>query len=119
MKNYTKSHLVASFILLVFFVFSINKVSAQSDTIPKKWNFLTDVYIMLPCMNGETGIGDNISAPIDAGAGDIFSNLKMAGMLYFEAKTEKWAITADFVYMDLKQNVTPGKIIKSGEVAAT
>jgi hypothetical protein len=39
-------------------------------------------------------------------------------MLYFEAGTEKWAITSDLVYMNLKQEVTPGTLFHSGEVGA-
>ncbi len=46
---------------------------------------------MFPYMNGETGKGDLLSIPVDANPGDIFNKLKMAGMIYVEAKTEKWA----------------------------
>ncbi len=38
--------------------------------------------------------GDLLSVPVDASPGDIFSKLKMAAMLYLEAKTDKWAITS-------------------------
>jgi len=118
MKNQSKNYLVNGLILLILFTFYINNVSAQSDTIVKKWNFLTDVYLMFPYMNGETGIGNEITVPVDASPGDIFSKLKMAGMLYFEAHTAKWAITNDFVYMKLDQEVTPGKLLESGDVSA-
>ena len=72
---------------------------------------------MFPYMDGETGKGDLLSVPVDASPGDIFSKLKMAAMLYFEARTEKWAITSDLVYMGLNQEVTPGVLFHSGEVA--
>lgn len=97
---------------------NFNRVSAQDSIKVKKWNFIAEPYIMFPYMNGETGIGNNISVPIDASASDILSNLKMAAMLYFEARTEKWAITTDLVYMSLKQDITPGIIIESGNVSA-
>ena len=105
---------------LAIFILGISfyHVTAQDTTKVKKWNFLAEPYIMFPYMNGETGIGNNISVPIDASAGDIFNNLKMAAMLNFEARTEKWAITSDFVYMSLKQGITPGTVIESGEVSA-
>ena len=64
---------------------------------------------MFPYLNGETGIGSALTVPVDANPGDIFSNLKMAAMIYFEAGTDKWAITSDWVYMDLKQDLTPGQ----------
>jgi hypothetical protein len=96
----------------------LNPISAQTSAPDKKWNFLTDVYLMFPYMDGETGAGDLLSVPVDANPGDIFSNLKMAAMLYLEAQTDKWAITSDLVYMNLKQEVTPGTLFHSGEVAA-
>jgi hypothetical protein len=103
----------------VLFCFSVfNPISAQTTTPEKKWNFLTDVYLMFPYMDGETGIGNNLILPVDANPGDIFSKLKMAAMLYLEANTDKWAITSDLVYMNLKQDVTPGIILYSGEVTA-
>jgi hypothetical protein len=95
-----------------------NPASAQDSTKVKKWNFLTDVYIMFPYMDGEIGKGNLITVPVDASPGDIFSKLKMAAMLYFEAKTDKWAITSDLVYMNLNQEVTPGTLLHSGNVTA-
>lgn len=71
---------------------------------------------MFPYMNGETGFGSSFTVPVDANPGDIFNNLQMAAMLYFEAGTDKWAITGDWVYMNLKQDLTPGTLINSGKV---
>jgi hypothetical protein len=96
----------------------INSLSAQDTIKEKKWHFLADVYVMFPYMDGETGIGNNLIAPVDANPGDIFSKLKMAAMLYFEAQTDKWAITSDLVYMSLNQEVTPGTLLHSGTVGA-
>jgi len=118
MKNQSINQFVKGIIIIILLTININKVSAQSDTISKKWNFLADVYLMFPYMNGETGIGNIITVPVEAGPGDIFSKLKMAGMLYFEAQTGKWTITSDFVYMKLNQEVTPDKLLESGDVTA-
>jgi len=107
---------VFCFTLLIFNV--TNTASAQTEATEKKWNFLTDVYLMFPSMDGETGAGDLLSVPVDANPGDIFSKLKMAAMLYLEAKNSKWAITSDLVYMNLNQEVTPGTLFHSGEVSA-
>lgn len=85
---------------------------------PKKWNFFTDVYVMFPYLDGETGIGNLITVPIDANPEDIFSKLKIAGMLYFEAKTNKWAITSDIIFANLSQEVTPSELLNSGTVTA-
>jgi len=103
---------------LALFLNIFNPVSGQTTTPDKKWNFLTDVYFMFPYMDGETGKGDLLSVPVDASPGDIFSKLKMAAMLYFEAKTDKWAVTSDLVYMNLNQEITEGTVFHSGEVTA-
>jgi hypothetical protein len=120
MKNF-KNPIVATSAALCLSMFLLTwstHISAQDSTKVKKWHFLTDVYLMLPNMDGETGIGNLVTVPVDASPGDIFSKLKMAGMLYFEANTEKWAITTDFVYMKLNQEITPTKLWNSGSVSA-
>jgi hypothetical protein len=93
-------------------------ISAQTGANDNKWNFLTEIYILFPNMNGETGIGDLITVPIDANPGDIFKKLEIGGMLYLEAHNNKWAITSDLVFMNLEDEVTPGKVINSGTVTA-
>jgi hypothetical protein len=103
--------------LLLLFT-GYHPLSAQSSIPEKKWNFLTDVYLMFPYMNGETGIGESLIVPVDANPGDIFSKLQMGAMLYLEAKTDQWAITSDLVYMNLNQDVTPGTVLNSGDVTA-
>ena len=109
-----------SLCLILFLSISCGQVSAQSaDTVNvKKWNYLTDIYLMFPYMDGEIGIGNELILPVDANPGDIFSKLHMAAMLYFEARTDKWSITSDFVYMNLNQEVTPGTLLHSGTVTA-
>ncbi len=102
---------------LLFYSVNIT-ISAQAEIPEKHWSFLTDVYLMFPYMDGETGVGDLLSVPVDASPGDIFSKLKMAAMLYLEASTSKWAITSDLVYMNLNQEVSPGTLFHSGEVTA-
>jgi len=98
--------------------FSVNIVSAQASADGRRWHFLTDVYLMFPYMDGETGVSNLLTVPVDANPGDIFSKLKFAGMLYFEAQNNKWAITSDIVYMNLNQEVTPGTLLHSGTVSA-
>jgi hypothetical protein len=109
-----------AFISLSFLLLFIGyqPLTAQSPVPVKKWNFLTDVYLMFPYIDGETGIGESLILPVEANPGDIFSKLKMGAMLYLEAQTDKWAVTSDLVYMNLKQDVTPGTIVSSGNVNA-
>ena len=96
----------------------VNPASGQEAPKDKKWNFLAEPYLMFPYMHGKTGIGESLTLPVYATAGDIFSKLQMGAMLYLEAKTDQYAITSDLVYMDLNQNVEPGKLINSGTVDA-
>jgi hypothetical protein len=114
-SRFCQTQAKGSFVILLCLNFL--QGSAQSTDSIKKWHFNTDVYLMLPNMDGETGIGNTLTVPIDANTSDIFSKLKMAGMIYFETKTEKWAITNDFVYMKLNQDITPTKLWNSGEVS--
>ncbi|HWS00756.1 MAG TPA: hypothetical protein VN249_09090 [Prolixibacteraceae bacterium] len=115
MKNLIKITFNTLLITLLL-IYCHGVVSAQAPAKEKKWNFQTDVYLLFPNIDGETGIGNTVTVPIDANPGDIFSKLKMGGMLYLEAKTGKWAITSDLVFMNLNEEITPGTIITSGEV---
>ena len=40
----------------------------------------------------------------------------MGAMVYLEARTDKWAITSDYVFMNLQQEVARDKVITGGEV---
>jgi hypothetical protein len=105
---------VALFILSILCISSFAQKSAQE----KKWKFLIEPYIMFPSMSGETGIRNLPALNVDANAGDIFSKLQFGAMLYLEAKTDKWAVTSDLLYMKLQQDATPNIIINSGRVTA-
>ncbi len=108
---------ISRFLLFTLFLFSCyTQVWAQDSTKVKKWHFLAEPYLMFPYMDGETGIDNALILPVEANPSDIFSHLQMAAMLYFEARTDKWAITTDLVYMNLKQDVTSGKLISSGKL---
>ena len=120
MKKIKMRHVSAliSFCITLVLISCFNQVSAQDSTKVKKWHFLAEPYLMFPYMNGETGIGESLVLPVDATAGDIFSKLQMGAMIYLEAKTDKWAVTSDLVYMNLTQDVTPGIILHEGSVEA-
>ena len=116
-NSFGKLIISASLSLLLLFTGN-HLLTGQSSVPEKKWHFLTDVYLMFPYMDGETGIGESLVLPVDANPGDIFGKLQMGAMLYLEARTDKWAITSDLVYMSLNQEVTPGTIVNSGNVTA-
>lgn len=102
------------FIFLLLFSLMSTTAIAQERSDEKHWNFLTEIYLVFVNMEGETGIGNNLSAPVNAGTSDIFGALKLGGMVYLEANTNKWAITSDFVFMNLEKEITPTMLISSG-----
>ena len=105
LKKSSFSVLVLSFILLIFsFMSSMAQEEAMKE---KKWNFVVAPYLLFPNMSGELNIK---GIPIDASANtkDVYSNLDLGGMLYFEAATSKWAFILDGYYVDLgAEGVTP------------
>jgi hypothetical protein len=109
--------IVASFL-------SVSTVSAQqSDSSewvqPKsKWHFVIEPYLIIPNMVGEISVRQLPASEVDADAGDIFGQLRMAGMIYLEAGTDKMAFSADLIFMDLKQEVTPGQVVTGGDAFA-
>ena len=69
-------------------------------------------------MNGSTGIGKLPDVSVDANAGDIFSHLQMAAMVYGEAYTDDWALGMDIIYMNLKQDAEPRGEVLDGSLHA-
>ena len=113
-----KFYAVIAWCIILFYGAGSVRAFAQEKSDAKEWNFITEIYLLFPNMNGETGIGDLVSVPIDANPGDIFSNLKFGGMLYFEAQTKKWALTSDLVFMNLGNEITETTLLHSGTVKA-
>jgi hypothetical protein len=119
MKYFWNRFVIDALLLsILLFNCQIRQSSAQTAEPENKWNFLTEIYLLFPNMNGTTGLGDLISVPIDAGPGDIFSNLKFGGMLYLEAQTNNWAVTSDLVFMNLGNEITETTLLHSGTVKA-
>lgn len=105
------------FALLFILVTSSIKSRAQENA-GDKWKFFVEAYLMFPAMNGSTGVRNLPMVDVDADAGDIFSNLKVGAMLYTEGSKGTWAFSSDLIYMDLRQDVTAGALVESGELSA-
>ena len=103
--------------LLFLLVAPATSLRAQESS-EKEWKFLVETYLMFPAMNGSTCIGNLPRVDVDANAGDIFSHLRIGAMLYAEASKGNWAFSSDIIYIDLRQNVTPGVLVESGEFSA-
>lgn len=112
------SHYLFFFIVLLAFQ---NLFSQDSTTIAPKhrsWHFKVEPYLMFPNMSGSTGVEALPLVNVDASASDIFSKLKIGGMLYIEASNDKWAINSDLLFMNLEQDITPSTLINNGRVNA-
>ena len=109
-----KSILIFLSLFSLLFGHAQNSNDGQDST--KKWNYLGEIYLMFPNMQGETTIGLLPPVEVDAGAGDIFGHLEMGAMLYFEANNGNWAIGTDLLYMKLGQDAIPSGIVSSGKV---
>lgn len=101
--------------LFTIFLLFQNQVMAQTEP-EKKWSYLAELYLLFPNIQGNVGLGSQLTAPVDANPGDVFSHLQFGAMAYFEAKTDKWAISTDYVIMILEQDISETKLIKSGSV---
>ena len=117
MKHIKYQNAIVSVCLLLLICSSgMNPLSAQDTIKERNWHFLAELYVMFPYLDGETGIDNSLTVPIDANPGDVFGKLKMAAMLSLEARTDKWALTSDLVYMNLNQEVTESILLHSGTV---
>ena len=112
-----KIYLKLKIIYFLVLFFSLGTAMAQdTSAAKKKGHFLVQPYLMFPNMNGTSGIANLPDASVDLSASDIFSHLHLGAMLYVEATIDKWAISSDILYMNLKEDVSPGILIASGEV---
>lgn len=120
MKNYF-SFFFKKYLLLFVIFFPVIVIAQDSnlkhvEQQENKWNFLLDVYVMFPNINGTTAFSTLPEIKVDANPGDIFDQLNMGAMLYFEASNDHWSFSSDLLYMDIKQGVRSGAIIQQGEL---
>lgn len=122
MKNHF-SIFFKEYLLLFVLFFPVSMIAQESnlkrvEEQENKWNFLLDVYAMFPNINGTTAISTLPEVKVDANPGDVFDQLNMGAMLYFETSNDHWSFSSDLLYMNLKQGVRSGPIIQQGELQA-
>ncbi len=107
------------FILCVFLV-SISMIAALqshaqifSDS-SKKYKFYLEPYLMFTSMSGTTGLGNLPNTFICVPASEVFSHLKIGGMLYAEVHNDKLAYTSDLFYADLTEDASSKNGVISG-----
>jgi hypothetical protein len=65
-----------------------------------KWTFDASLYGLAAGMSGDVSIG-RVDAPVDFGFDKVWDNLEFAMMGKVRVGYDRWALTADVVYMDL------------------
>jgi hypothetical protein len=68
------------------------------------WQFTAAPHLILPWMNGTTAVR-GFEADVNVNPSDIFSNLQIGAMGYFEARKARWAFGVDALYMALGTSV--------------
>ena len=114
-RNACNNSISFVFVFLFSLQFLNNNIYAQ-DQEKAKWHYLAEVYLMFPGMTGDVQVADLPPVEVNANAGDLFSNIKMGAMFYFEATNDDWAISSDLLYMKLGQDVVPGRLVTGGDV---
>jgi hypothetical protein len=72
----------------------------------KKFKVYLEPYIMFTSMSGTTGIGNLPNTFICVPAGEVFSYLKIGGMLYGEVHNDQLAFTSDLFYANLTEDAS-------------
>jgi hypothetical protein len=71
-------------------------VAAQSGG----FSHTLELYLMGPTMSGSVGLGQ-LESEIDIPSSSIFGNLEFAALAAYRGESEKWAVLADAVVMNL------------------
>jgi hypothetical protein len=94
---------------LVFFIslsLAFCVVNAQAPDSSKTYKVFVEPYIMFTSMSGTTGIGNLPNTFICVPAGEVFSHLKIGGMLYAEVHNNQYAFSSDLFYASLSQDAS-------------
>jgi len=92
----------------------ITQANAQSGDSTNRYHLLLEPYIMFASMSGTTGIGNLPNTFVCVPASEVFSHLKMGGMLYAEVHNKKLAFTSDVFYASLSEDASGKNNVLSG-----
>jgi len=98
-----------------WFLLSPAQGHAQTRDSTKKYHVFLEVYLFAPSMSGTTGVGKLPNTFICIPFSEIFSDLKMAAMVYAEVHNDRYAFTSDLFYASLQQDAS----LKNGVLAGT
>jgi hypothetical protein len=67
------------------------------------WQFTIAPYLVAAAMDGTVGVkGHDVT--LDVPFSDIWANLHFGGMAHFDMKNDRWLLSSDLIYMDLRQD---------------
>jgi hypothetical protein len=92
-----------SAIVVFLFVLLCQSAFAQA-TDSGKWWFRLAPYLWTVNIKGDNTVGP-VTVPLDVKFGDIFSTMKFAGSLHFEAGKDRWVGVFDIAYIKIGEDV--------------
>jgi hypothetical protein len=106
--------------ILIIFLVSASMLAVQQshaqifNDSSKKYKVYVEPYLMFTSMSGTTGIGILPNTFICVPASEVFSHLKIGGMLYAEVHNDKLAYTSDLFYANLSEDASSKNGVVSG-----
>jgi hypothetical protein len=79
-------------------------LAAGGSTHAADWSNTITPYLWATSVYGAMAVGTPqgpIGGGVDLSSGDVFSNLKIGGMLDYRGENEQWAVIADALYADI------------------
>lgn len=83
----------------------------------KTYKLYVEPYLMFTSMSGTTGLGNLPNTFICVPASEVFSHLKIGGMLYAEVHNDKLAYTSDLFYANLSEDASTKNGVVSGSAS--
>src|SRR5450432_559784 len=114
-RLYDRLKTIAGSFLISGLLLASGQLNAQifNDS-SKKYKVYVEPYLMFTSMSGTTGIGILPNTFICVPASEVFSHLKIGGMLYAEVHNDKLAYTSDLFYANLTQDASTKNNVLSG-----
>jgi hypothetical protein len=79
---------------------TLTLTSLASPAHADKWTFDASIYGLAAGMSGEVGVGPN-TADVDVGFDKVLENLEFGAMGKMRLGYDRWAVSADVIYMGL------------------
>jgi len=95
---------------LSIFLFSLlSAPTVAQESGDRDWTYSIEPYLFGSSIKGSASMGRVEGAVVDVNFSDILENLKMAGMLHFEAQHRSgWGIVFDYGFVDLAADTSVG-----------